>query len=158
MDETKELNLDQKVTVRNLAAWPVTFRRIDGTGDINIPPNATARMTRNEIISQVQNSNKLFAGKDGVGSHATLFVEDAPTRIEVGFDDVDEKRQQNVFSDDKVKSLFAIKTKNSFENKLKTEIVTRAEKRALIDSIKRLKLNDYEKIRTIEQYTGIKMN
>ena len=150
MDETKELNLDQKVTVRNLAAWPVTFRRIDGTGDINIPPNATARMTRNEIISQVQNSNKLFAGKDGVGSHATLFVEDAPTRIEVGFDDADEKRQQNVFSDDKVKT--------SFENKLKTEIVTRAEKRALIDSIKRLKLNDYEKIRTIEQYTGIKMN
>lgn len=157
MADTQELNLDQKVTVRNIANWPVTFARIDGIGDIIIPPNATARLTRNEIISQAQTGNRLFVGADGLGSHATLIVEDAPTKVELGFESEDGKTTQNVFTDAKVKELFALKTKAAFEKRLVSDIVTRAEKKALIEAAKRMKLNDFEKVRAIEAHTGFKM-
>ena len=85
--QPEELNLETKVTVKSIADWTVGFaRRADGYGDITIAPKGSVRLSRNEIITQVQNGNKLFAGIDGVGSHPTLIIEDAPTRIEVGFE------------------------------------------------------------------------
>ena len=53
MAETKELNLEQKVTVRSIAGWTTGFaRRADGIGDITIAPNGSIRLSRNEIIPQ----------------------------------------------------------------------------------------------------------
>ena len=152
----EELNLDKKVTIRSIANWQVGFsRKADGaSGDISIPPNGNARLTRNEIITQVQNGNKLFKGIDDYGSHATLIIEDEPTRLYVDFDSED--RKQNVFSNEKVKELFSINSMSKFENAIKTEIRTRAEKYAIINAIKELKLNDFAKIRFIENYTGYK--
>lgn len=152
----EELNLDTKVTVRNIAGWDVGFSRKDGIGDISITANGSMRLTRAEIIAQVQSGNRLFIGLDGMGSHATLFIDDAPTRIEVEFDSEDGKKTQNVFSDEKVKSLFAL-TSAKFQNEFKDAIRTRAEKYAVIDAIKRLKINDYSKIRFVEDYTGYKV-
>ena len=86
MSETKELNLEQKVTVKSIAGWNVGFPKLTETGDALIAPGGSARFTRNEIITQVQNGNKLFVGIDGMGSHATLYIEDADTRKELEFD------------------------------------------------------------------------
>lgn len=153
----EELNLDTKVTVRNIAGWIVGFARRDGYGgDISIVPNGSVRLSRGEIIAQVQSGNRLFTGTDGKGSHATLFIEDAPTRIEVEFESEDGKIKQDIFSDEKIKALFAenlIKFKTDF----KAAICTRAEKYAVIETIKRLKINDFDKIRFVEEYTGYKM-
>lgn len=156
------LNLDQKVTIKNIAGWNVGFSRIDGIGDVNIVAEGTSRLSRGEIISQIQNGNKLFTGIDGAGSHATLFIEDDATRLEVDFDKKDEEDSkknvhQCVFNDDVIKKLFGLKTQTVFEKNFKEAIVTRAEKFAVIQAIKRLKLNDYSKIRFIEDYTGFKM-
>lgn len=154
--QPEELNLETKVTVKSIADWTVGFaRRADGYGDITIAPKGSVRLSRNEIITQVQNGNKLFAGTDGVGSHPTLIIEDAPTRIEVGFEGED--FQQKVFSDELVKKLFKIESTEEFEMKLKESICTRAEKYAVIDAIKRLKINDYSKIRFVENYTGYRL-
>lgn len=152
-----ELNLEQKVTVKNIAGWKVTFARIDGVGDVTITPEGSARLSRNEIISQVQNNNHLFVGANNDGSHATLYIDDAPTRREVGFDSEDGKTTQNVFTDETVKKLFALKTQSTFEKNTQEAIKTRAEKYAVIQAIKRLRLNDYSKIRFIENYTGFKV-
>lgn len=153
--ENQELNLDTKVTVKNLAGWTVGFARLaDGVGDVNIVANGTARLSRNEIIAQCQSDNKLFSGTDGQGSHATLYIDDKPTRIEVGYENADGSLKQNILTDDKVKELFAQKSQANFERTLMTEIHTRAEKYALMQSIKRLKINDYSKIRFSERYTG----
>ena len=92
----EELNLDQKVTVKNIAGWSST------------------RLSRNEIISQVQNGNRLFTGTDGNGSHATLYIDDAPTRKEIGFDNEDGKDKQVVFNDVAITKVFALKTQSAF--------------------------------------------
>lgn len=153
----EELNLDQKVTIKNIAGWSVGFARIDGIGDVTITAEGSARLSRNEIISQVQNGNRLFTGIDGNGSHATLYIDDAPTRKEIGFDSEDEKDKQVVFNDVAITKVFAQKTQAAFEKNLTEIIRTRAEKYAVIQAIKRLKINDYSKIRFVEDYTGFKV-
>lgn len=156
-NEQVELNLEQKVTVKNIAGWTVGFARIDSNGDVTITADGSTKLTRNEIIAQVQNGNKLFTGVNGDGSHATLFIDDEPTRKEVGFDSEDGETKQVVFSDAAVKQMFSAKGQPAFEKALRETIKTRAEKYAVIQAIKRLKINDYSKIRLVEDYTGFKV-
>ncbi len=157
LEQPEELNMDQKVTVRNLAGWTVGFRRIETQGDVTIPKEGTVRLSRSEIIAQIQSGNRLFIGIDDRGSHATLYIEDEPTRLEVEFDSKEEKRTQLILNSDLVKKLFDYKTMKAFEDKLHEYVVTRAEKFAITQIIKKLKLNDHEKIRMIENYTGYKV-
>ena len=157
IEQPEELNMDQKVTVRNLAGWTVGFRRIETQGDVTIPKEGTVRLSRSEIIAQIQSGNRLFIGIDDRGSHATLYIEDEPTRLEVEFDSKEEKRTQLILNSDLVKKLFDYKTMKTFEDKLHEYVVTRAEKFAITQIIKKLKLNDHEKIRMIENYTGYKV-
>lgn len=152
----KKLDLDEKVTIKSIAGWTVGFSRIsDGFGDVTIAPNGSTRLSRNEIISQIQNDNKLFTGIDGKGSHATLIIDDKPTRIEVDFET--DNTEQNLFSEEKIKKLFNYKRQKDFENSFVKEIKTRAEKFASMQAIKKLQLNDYNKIRFVEKYTGYRL-
>ena len=150
-----EIDLDAKVTVRSIAGWDTGFARKVEFGDVTIVPNGSIRLSRNEIIAQIQSGNKLFTGIDGVGSHATLYIEDKATRIEVDFEN--ENTKQNVFSDSKINELFDIKSLETFKKRFVEEIYTRAEKFAAIEAIKRLGLNDYTKIRFAEIYTGYRV-
>lgn len=155
--EWKELDLEKKVTVRSIAPWTTGFQRIESNGDVTIPPEGTARIARSEIIAQVQNGNRLFCGTDNRGSHATLYINDDATRAEVDFDSPEEKRTQVVITSELVQKLFNYKTMKTFEEKLKEYVVTRAEKCAILQIIKKEKLNDFEKIRMVENYTGYKV-
>ena len=153
----KSFNLEEKVTVRNIAGWNVGFARLaDMHGDVVVPAEGTVRLSRNEIIMQTQNGNRLFTGTDTRGSHATLFIDDKPTRIEVDFESEDGKTKQDILTEDKVKYMFGLKTDKSFEENLEKNIITRAEKYALVQIVKKLKFNDYSKMKTIERYTGYK--
>lgn len=157
-EQPQELNLEQQVTVRSIAGWIVGFARLTSIGDVTIPKRGAIRLTRNEIISQVQNGNRLFTGVDGLGSHATLYIDDELTRKEVGFDDINGAGKQDVFTDETVKRLFTTKSIKSFEENVRDSIRTRAEKYALMVSIIRLGLNDYDKIQFSEKYTGFKLD
>ena len=153
--DISNLNLDEKVTVRNLANWDVGFtRKHDGTGDITIVAGGQQRLSRNEIQAQVNNQNKLFSGTDGVGSHASVYIEDEATRYLLGFED--ESHKQLVFSDELVKELFDMKFEN-YKSALPEYISTRAEKYAFKEAINRLGLNDYRKIMFASEYTGYKI-
>lgn len=155
-EQPEELNLDAKVTLRSIADWETGFTRIaDGQGDVRIMPKGTVRLSRNEVIAQVQNGNALIGGIDGMGTHATLYIDDQPTRVEVGFEEG--KRKQKVFTDGLITELFAINKNDEFEEKFRDAIMTRAEKMAAIRAIRDLGLNDFGKIRFIEQYTGYKV-
>lgn len=157
IDETyinEDLNLDTKVTVKNLAGWDVTFaRKHDGIGAVIITKEGRQRLSRNEIQAQINDGNKLFIGI-GNGEHATIFIEDEATRKWVGFED--DNNPQKVFTDKVVEDLFAM-TQGEFEQMLPYYIVTRAEKYALIEAIKRLGFNDYRKIVFATNYTGYKI-
>lgn len=151
-NKTEEIRLDEKVTVRSIAPWTTGSARKTTIGDITIPAMGTILLSREEIIAQGQNGNTLLTGIDGIGSHATWYIEDEYTRNELSFD-VDNKEQE-FLTVDIIKKIFDLKTKKSFEDNIKKSVVTRAEKYYLLHTIKNLKFNDYSKIAFCEEYCG----
>ncbi len=152
------LNMDEKISVRNLCEWTVSFKRIDSIGDVLINANTSVRLPRGEIYSQVQSGNNLFAGTDGVGSHARIYIDDKDTRVDLDFEDTEGKKTQLIVDDNKIKELFAIKTKNAFEKAVKEVIVTNAEKAKLASGVKKFKLNEFDKVQFVQDYTGMSVN
>lgn len=150
-----ELNMDEKVTVLNIASWNVGFPNLTAHGDTTIAPNGKVRMRRDEIDAQVSNGNKLFTGIDSKGSHATLFIDDEPTRKYLEFDTDDEK--QTVLTDEKIKAWFELKTLKAFEKNVKENVVTMAEKSYLKSAIKRMKFDSYEKISFCDEYCKFRL-
>lgn len=155
-NESTGIKLDQKVKVRSIAPWYTGSSRKTTNGDISIPPMGSILLSREEIISQAQNGNKLLTGVDGIGNHATWYIEDDYTRKELSFDS--ESESQQFLTQDVIKKMFNLKTQKAFENNIQNAVVTRAEKAYLIESIKVLKLNDYQKIAFCIEYTGMTMD
>lgn len=151
-NKTEEIRLDKKVTVRSIAPWTTGSTRKTSQGDITIPALGTVLLSREEIIAQGQNGNTLVTGIDGLGSHATWYIEDDYTRSELSFD-VDDKKQ-DFLTQDAIKKMYELKTQKSFENNIKDKVITRAEKYYLLHTIKTLKLNDYTKNAFCEEYCG----
>lgn len=150
--KTEDIKLDKKVTVRSIAPWATGATRKVTVGDITIPAMGTVLLSREEIIAQGQNGNTLLTGIDGVGSHATWYVEDDYVRNELSFDV--ENRTQEFLTTDIIKKIFELKTDKSFKENIEKKVVTRAEKYYLLHTIKNLKLNDYSKIAFCEDYCG----
>ena len=148
----EEIRLDKKVVVRSIAPWTTGSTRKISVGDITIPALGTVLLSREEIIAQGQNGNTLLTGIDGVGSHATWYIEDDYTRNELSFD-IEGKKQQ-FLTQDTIKKFFDLKTQKSFEENIRKNVVTRAEKFYLLNTIKNLKLNDYAKNAFCEDYCG----
>lgn len=151
-EKNEEIRLDKKVTVRSIAPWTTGSSRKTSVGDITIPALGTVLLSREEIIAQGQNGNTLLTGIDGVGGHATWYIEDDYTRNELSFD-VDDKKQE-FLTQDTIKKIFELKTQKAFEENIKKKVVTRAEKFYLLHTIKNLKLNDYTKNAFCEDYCG----
>ncbi|MFQ7208609.1 MAG: hypothetical protein ACLRPZ_04105 [Coprococcus sp.] len=149
-----EYKPEKKVLVKSIARWTTGFQRIESNGDVTIPPLGTVRLQASEIISQVQNGNLLFNGTDGQGSHATLFIDDKATRIEANYESED--TFQHFVTKDLVKNIFEEVDQKDFEESIKENIKTRAERAFLMSAIKDLKLNDYGRIAFCIDYTGIK--
>lgn len=152
------LDMNEKIRVKNLCNWSVSFKRINSNGDVFIAPNTAVSLSRDEVYSQIQSGNTMFAGTDGLGSHARIYIMDKDTRVDLDFEDADGKKTQNIVDDNKLKEIFAIKTKAAFEKAVKEFIVTNAEKHKLVEGVHKFKLNEFDKIRFIEDYTGIKIN
>lgn len=148
----KEINMDEKVTVVNIAPWSVGFPNLVGRGDTIIAPNGTTRIKRDELSDQISANNKLLAGLDAYGSHATIYIDDADTRKYFEFDSEDGKRTQNVISKEKIQKWFELKTMSAFEKNIKENVITRAEKQYLLKAITDLKLDSYEKIEFCKEY------
>lgn len=150
----EDTRLDKKVTVRSIAPWTTGASRKTSSGDITIPALGSILLSREEIIAQGQNGNTLLTGIDGVGSHATWYIEDEYTRKELSFDGDDEKNKQKFLTEDKIKKYYDLKTQSAFEKNIKDNVVTRQEKYYLLNIIKKNKLNDYSKNAFCENYCG----
>ncbi len=151
-------NMDKKVWVRSLCDWRLSFPRQEGSGDISFKPNGRIRLTVAEIQAQVFNGSKFFGGEDGQGSHARLYIEDKEVRVLVGFEEEDAKSKQEILDKETVEKLLSYKTPSSFEKNVKEKVKTNAEKNFFAEEAKRQKLNDFDKIKFIEEYTGYKFN
>lgn len=147
--------LDKKINVRSIAPWITGAPRVTTNGDISVPPKGTVLLSREEVIAQAQNGNRLINGTDSVGSHATWYIDDVFTRSELSFDIPDENKSQIFLTKNIVKEIFAIKSQKDFESEIENRVVTRAEKAYLIECIKEFNFNDYHKIDFCVRYTGI---
>lgn len=147
------MNMFENITIKNLTGFPVGFRRINGQGEVNLPPYTSILCDRAEVISQVQANNYRFCGEGNNPSHALIYIDDEATRIYVGFETATEK--QSVIDEDKIKTAFNLKSNKSFEKAITELAVTLSEKKYLVETIKKLGLNDYNKIKFVEKYTGI---
>ena len=154
--KTEEIRMEDKITLTSIAPWHTGFARILTVGDVAIAPHGVVRLSREEVLAQGQSGNKLITGIDGMGSHATLYIEDEWTRKELGFD-TDEKKQ-TVINKKLVKDMFDKKTLPAFKKAVEENIVTRAEKFSLLSIIKTLKINEYDKIAFCEEYCGARVN
>lgn len=152
-----ELNMDLKVTVINIAPWNVAFPNKARNGDTCFAPNAKVRVRRDELDAQVSAGNKLLAGIDGNGSHATLYIDDEETRKYLEFDSEDGKVKQNVINDEKISKWFELKSKASFEKNIRENVITMAEKSYLMNAIKRLGLDSYEKISFCQEHCKFRL-
>lgn len=148
----EDIKLDKKVTVKSIAPWTTGATRKITAGDITIPALGSVLLSREELIAQGQNGNTLLTGIDGVGSHATWYVEDDYVREELSFD-IDNKKQE-FLTKDAINKMFDLKTEKSFKENIEKRVVTRAEKHYLLHTIKTLKINDYSKIAFCEEYCG----
>lgn len=153
-DDTR---LDKKVVIRSIAPWITGAPRVTTNGDINIPPKGTVLLSREEVIAQAQNGNRLINGIDSIGSHATWYIEDSFVRSELSFDIPDEHMYQTFLTKDIVKDIFNIKSQKTFEDEVTNKIITRAEKAYLIACIKEFSFNDYRKVDFCVKYTGIQL-
>lgn len=147
------LNMNENISIKNLTSFPVGFRRINGAGEINLPPHTSVMVERTEVVSKVQSQSELFWGADYNPSHAYIYIEDKATREYVGFDTATE--EQSIINEDKIKAAFAMKTTKAFENAITKLAVTFAEKQYLVETIKKLEINDYNKIKFVEKYTNM---
>ena len=147
------IDMNATIPVRNLTSFPVGFIRMNGQGEVNFPPNTTILVERAEVISQVQSRSIKFCGENNDYSHPMLYIEDKETREYVGFDT--KEAEQSVISIDKIKEALSIKNKAQFEKAIKTLVVTLSEKKLLIETMEKMKVNDYGKIKFVEKYTGI---
>lgn len=173
------LSLDEKISIKNLCNWIVGFKKIESLGDVSIPANTSIRLTRAEVMAQAESGNSLFVGTDGNGSHASIYITDEPTRIELGFEEAEKVTEevtdettgkskkktvtkvvnkQKVLDDNKIKELFAIKSMNEFKTQIESYVQTFGEKQLIAEAVKKFKLNDYEKVQFIKSYTGCKID
>ena len=123
------------VLVNNLCAWPLSFRRLAGQGEVEIPANARnfPLLSVEEVMSQIQTNNVMFVGTDKMGSHARIQIVDEAQRKELfGIDGV-ECDPPVLLDLESVKALLAIKTKTKFNEQLQAMVKTDAEKKMLVD-------------------------
>lgn len=151
------VDTNKKVSLKNLTNWNLTFKRINSLGDVIIPPNGKVTMPCEEVMSQIYNNNRLFVGENGKGSHARIFIEDEEIRLEAEFESKDNKKSQEILTDEKLKEIFALKTLVSFKKNIQEKIKSQAEKSKVIEYAKTIKLNDHDKIEFLEKYTGYKL-
>lgn len=123
------------VLVNNLCSWPLSFRRLAGQGDIEIPGNARnfPLLSFEEVMAQIQTGNVMFTGTDSMGNHARIQIVDETKRKELfGFGEA-EIAPPALLDEESVKELLAIRQKGKFNERLTEMVKTDAEKKMLVD-------------------------
>lgn len=129
---------NNNVLVNNLCAWPLSFWRKAGQGDVEIPANAKnwPLLSFEEVQAQIQTGNRMFTGTDGMGNHARIQIVDDEQRKQLfGLESV-ETEEPALLNLDAVKALLAIRTKAKFHEQLQAMVTTDAEKKMLVDLAK----------------------
>jgi len=146
--------MNDKSKVKNLCPWNISWERQTTDGDEFIKANQIVYIINSEIETQVQNGNIFFIGT-GNGEHARVYINNPEMREYLGFDNKEEKRTQFILDDDKCKQILEYKTFSIFKKHVEEEIITNQEKATIVNYAKKIKMNDYDKIKFLESYTNL---
>lgn len=162
-----DLKPSDRVEVRNLRAWELSFVPRDGnieqvTKGIIINPSQKSMFKLSEIEDQVNIGNELFCGIDGLGGHASLQIADPLVR-EYVFGEPTNPTQLTV---EALNELLSIESKSLFNKQLSELVVTNSEKRMIAIMCTNHTLYPYVntddtpsyKISAIERISGIKLS
>lgn len=134
------------VLVNNLCSWPLSFRRLAGQGDIEIPGNARnyPLLSFEEVMAQIQTGNVMFTGTDNMGNHDRIQIIDEAKRKELfGLSEI-ETDPPALLNEESVKELLAIRQKGKFNERLAEMVKTDAEKKMLVDLAYKVGAEDSE--------------
>ena len=134
------------VLVNNLCSWPLSFRRLAGQGDIEIPGNARnyPLLRFEEVMAQIQTGNVMFTGTDNMGNHARIQIIDEAKRKELFSLSEIETDPPALLNEESVKELLAIRQKGKFNERLAEMVKTDAEKKMLVDLAYKVGAEDSE--------------
>lgn len=156
MSTAQTINMNDKSKVKNLAPWDVSWLRTNGTDEF-IKGNASVYIANDELEMQRDAGNRFFVGTDGLGSHATVYIENPEMREYLNFDSKEENREQFILNDDACQKLFDYKTIKKFKEKLVEDVITNQEKTKIVDYAIKVKLNEFDKVQALEEHTGLKV-
>ena len=153
-----DVSLNERVAIDNLYGWSIGFRASESERDILIAPYVKnfKQLTVAEVDSQVKLGNVVFCGQDGYGSHAAFRILDPVIREYVFGEDVDPIQ----LTEERVRELFNIDDKKTFEKKLSELVVTDSEKRMIVVLAEKIGIEDVVsfKLAAIEKISGIKFD
>jgi len=158
IDKFWERDGKKKVTVKNISNVDMYFlyemsdyRFSADRIEILIPARQSKQIAVEELINKFQNQNPSICGVDGLGNHATLFIENVDLRKYFGFE------KQQILSPEKINEMFKIDKFNEFERAIRKNVVSLSEKLTLVEIAKAKfkdgSLDSASKIKFIEQYT-----
>jgi hypothetical protein len=150
------LNMNDKSKVVNLCSYPISWVRITSTGDEWIKGNGATYITNSEIESQIENNNVFLKGIDEIGSHADAYIDNEDFRIQLNFDNKDDNRKQFIVNDDICKQILESKSIKEFKKQIEKSILTTQEKMKIIEYARIHKLNEFDRVKFLEEYCNIK--
>lgn len=149
------LDMDKRSKIINLCSWTVSFTLPNSKAEILLESGKSTTINNAELVTLADNQDIMFYGTDN-GNHARIYVDNKDFREYVGFDNIEEKRTQFILNDDEFQKIFDLKTDSAFEKNIKEKVVMNHEKHNIIEYAKKNKINDYNRIKFLEEYTGIK--
>lgn len=149
------LDMDKRSRVINLCNWGIAFTLPNSKGEILLEAKQSTTINNAELVTLADNQDVMFYGTDR-GNHARVFVDNDEYRKSVGFDDDENKHKQFVLNGDECKKIFDLKTQPAFEKNVKSKVVMTHEKDIIMNYARKNKVNDYDKIEFLEEYTGLK--
>lgn len=150
------MNMNDKSKVINLCDYPISWVRITSVGDEWIKGNGSTYITNSEIEAQIDNNNVFLRGLDANGSHADAYIDNEEFRIMLNFDNKDENRKQFILDEEKCKEILSAKKISDFKKEIEKSILTISEKRKIVDMARKYKLNEFDKIKFLEDYCKVK--
>jgi hypothetical protein len=103
---------------------------------------------------QIETKNKLFTGTDGLGDHARVLVVDNDIRMALF--GIDNKHDIVLLTEESVRGLLGIETREEFDKRLKQLLTTEAEKKMIVELAKTVGASEAAawKIEAIEVASG----
>ena len=146
--------MQKRSSIKNLCPWVISFTLPISNANILLGAEKKTSINNEELVALMENGNPMFVGT-GNGNHARIIVENEELLKYVGWISEDGKEKPFVLTDDECQKILDYKTISTFKKHLEEDIVANHEKAKIVEYARKIKLNNYDFIVTLEEHCGI---